>query len=229
MKTFFCQLPTPSWRHPVIQRAAAIHAMVLTVLGVFYLFMPVEISTWHGKLHPMSVSLVPMRSVATPAKSTPVRHTLPVTKKASVQAQKVTHPVGHKAQPVVDEKRLHQELADELLADMAESELKTTDNTDLDAAKAQYRQQLLGHVAKHWRVPLDVDQSRWLEVRVYLDRKGHIERINILKSSHDQTLDRSAIKALYASQPLPLPDNQALRQKANVLELKMSPQEITTR
>ncbi|MBS0351265.1 MAG: cell envelope integrity protein TolA [Proteobacteria bacterium] len=90
----------------------------------------------------------------------------------------------------------------------------------------QYRARILIAIANQWLIPDGVNPQIYCVFTLDLTPSGVVTHAQLIRSSGNSALDRSAETAIYKSSPLPVPaDPQALNQFRH-FTLKMTPQDV---
>lgn len=89
----------------------------------------------------------------------------------------------------------------------------------------KYRAQILQAIQNNWH-PLVQDSQLSCQMLVYLGPGGVVTGVDLVKTSGDAALDRSARLAILRASPLPVPQDQALFDRFRQFRIKMSPQDI---
>ncbi len=125
-----------------------------------------------------------------------------------------------------------QALQDKLLKQQMEKEHQAllAHEKQLQAAQMQgeidrYRAQILEVIRNNWH-PAKENATLYCVMVAHIAPGGVVTAVDILRSSEDVALDRSAEAAIYKSSPLPVPKDPALFNEFRHLRIKMSPQEI---
>lgn len=108
------------------------------------------------------------------------------------------------------------------------------DQQQLTAAKAaqnagvidQYKARILQAIGGYWVVPAGANDSLKTQLLIKLAPGGAVLTVQMLRSSGNVALDRSAEVAVYKASPLPVPKDPAIFDKFRLLRLTVSPKEI---
>lgn len=148
-----------------------------------------------------------------------------------------------KAQALAQKK---QQLAEQQKAAAAEAEQKkkmqaeaerllqqqlASDQQQLNAAKqqmlnkelARYASLIKNAIGNNWNVPQNVAANLSCVLLIRLSDNGHVLAVQLVKTSGDPVLDRSAEAAVYKASPLPVPDNPEIMQMVREIRLTLTP------
>lgn len=89
----------------------------------------------------------------------------------------------------------------------------------------KYRAQIMQAIQSNWH-PVEQNSKLFCQILVHVGPGGVVTGIELIQSSGDAVLDRSARVAILKSSPLPVPTEAALFDQFRSLRIKMSPQEI---
>ncbi|OGO92424.1 MAG: hypothetical protein A3F10_03590 [Coxiella sp. RIFCSPHIGHO2_12_FULL_42_15] len=95
----------------------------------------------------------------------------------------------------------------------------------LDGLADEFRAKILQAIENNWH-PLVQDAKLTCQFLVHLAPGGMVTGVDLLQSSGDVALDRSARLAILKASPLPVPQDQALFDRFREFRIKMSPQDI---
>ena len=93
----------------------------------------------------------------------------------------------------------------------------------------QYRQQIAQSIGNYWIISRDVNKSLSCQFLVHLAPGGVVLNVRLLKSSGNDTFDRSAEVAVYKASPLPVPSDAALFGPFREFSLIVSPKTVMIR
>lgn len=93
----------------------------------------------------------------------------------------------------------------------------------------KYKALILQSIAQHWLVPSGVDQSLSTELLIRLAPGGTVLDVQLVKTSGDDGLDRSARTAVFKSSPLPVPEKTDEFEPFREFILKVKPENIVHR
>lgn len=127
--------------------------------------------------------------------------------------------------------RLQQQLLDQQLKQEQASlqqqkqSLEAVHNEQLKGVLDKYRAQMLQVIQDNWH-PLVQDASVYCQLLIHVAPGGVITKVDLLSSSGNAALDRSARLAIIKSSPLPVPKDPALFDSFREVRIKMTPQEV---
>lgn len=163
-------------------------------------------------------------------KPTP-KKTLPSKKKASEikQSEKL---LARERAKKEEQARIQKELAkaaalDELDALLAEENLleEALQSEKEQAAIADYASQIRALIERVWRVPPSAKHTDTVMVRLFLVPTGEVTEVQVVESSGNIALDRSAEQAVWKVGTLPVPQDAALFEKQfRRFTLKLTPE-----
>jgi colicin import membrane protein len=90
----------------------------------------------------------------------------------------------------------------------------------------KYKALILNAIATKWIIPDGVDKDEHCELLVNIGPGGVVLNVQLLTSSGNAVLDRSATTAVVKASPLPVPDDAALFDNFRVLKLIVRPEGI---
>ena len=101
----------------------------------------------------------------------------------------------------------------------------------LQAAKMKgkvdkYKALILQVISQHWRVPPNINKKLSAELMIRLAPGGTVLDVQLIKSSGDDALDRSARAAIFKASPLPVPSNLDEFSPFRQFVLKVKPENI---
>lgn len=80
--------------------------------------------------------------------------------------------------------------------------------------KEQYLGLIQQEIKHNWNNPFYGDGNNYQVIlKIELDKNGNVKQVNIAQSSGNTTFDRAVIQAVWKSSPLPIPDDEQLRNK----------------
>lgn len=92
----------------------------------------------------------------------------------------------------------------------------------------KYKALIIQAISQQWIVPQSVQDNETGKLLVTLAPGGMVLSVQIVQSSGDAALDRSARAAVFKASPLPVPDDSALFENFRQLNLTVAPQGITS-
>ncbi|OGT30331.1 MAG: protein TolA [Gammaproteobacteria bacterium RIFCSPHIGHO2_12_FULL_35_23] len=121
-------------------------------------------------------------------------------------------------QSLVVKERLKNQLAVE------KAEQRNLQRQQLDNQISRYETLILNAIGKQWIIPQGVDHHLTSQLLVTLSSDGTVENVQLLQSSGNVVLDRSAITAVFKASPLPVPQNPLLLKQFEQLQLTVKPE-----
>ncbi len=97
------------------------------------------------------------------------------------------------------------------------------------ALLARYRDRIVQAIAQQWIIPPNVDKKLAATLGIHLAADGTVLSVEIIHSSHNALLDRSAQQAVYQASPLPIPHDTTMVDQFRALELIVRPEEVIER
>jgi colicin import membrane protein len=94
-----------------------------------------------------------------------------------------------------------QKLAEEKAADDAAKQARLAGEVD------KYKALIINAISRQWILPENADSSKSSQFRIRLAPNGVVLDVNLMRSSGDPILDRSAQSAIYKASPLPVPND----------------------
>lgn len=136
-----------------------------------------------------------------------------------------------------DKRKLHQRRMEKELKLQAQKSLEqqllkeTTELAGQRTAFAQgevnrYKALILQSISQQWLVPNNADKKLYSELLIRLAPGGMVIDVQVIKSSGDEALDRSARAAVFKSSPLPVPKDEKAFTSFRQFVLKMKPENI---
>jgi len=90
----------------------------------------------------------------------------------------------------------------------------------------KYRALILQTISQRWIIPPNVDKHLTAELLVRLAPGGLVLDVELIKSSGDEALDRSARAAVFKSSPLPVPTDTDAFESFKQFVLKVKPENV---
>lgn len=91
---------------------------------------------------------------------------------------------------------------------------------------SKYQALILQSISQHWLIPAGVNKKLQCKLKIQLAPDGRVQTVNLLASSGDTSLDRSAIAAVYKASPLPLPPQADLYKDFKTITLLVTPKDV---
>ncbi len=163
--------------------------------------------------------------------------------KQTQEAKKLTE---LKKQQAVSVAHAEHAKADLAKADLAKAELAKAEQVKAALAKKQqaaqvaarqqaeaaqmagevdkYKAMILGAISQQWILPENANPALSSQFRIHLAPNGTVLSVNLVRSSGDPVLDRSAQSAIYKASPLPVPMNATAFNVFRDINLTVRPQ-----
>ncbi len=90
----------------------------------------------------------------------------------------------------------------------------------------KYKALILQTISQHWIIPTNVDKHLTAELLIRLAPGGLVLDVELIKSSGDEALDRSARAAVFKSSPLPVPTDTDAFASFKQFVLKVKPENV---
>lgn len=124
---------------------------------------------------------------------------------------------------------LQQQLSQETKNLTAQKNLNTARLSPAAAGEVnKYKALVLQAISQQWNVPDNIDEGANCKLLVKVAPGGYVMSIQIVKSSGNEFLDRSAKNAVLKASPLPVPKENYLFDDFRVLNLTVRPQGIVS-
>lgn len=88
----------------------------------------------------------------------------------------------------------------------------------------RYRARILAAIQQRWIVPKETKPGMHCKFLVQLSSAGTVEKVQLLQSSGNPVLDRSARVALFKASPLPMPKDPSLNVAFHSIRLNVKPE-----
>lgn len=118
-----------------------------------------------------------------------------------------------------------QQLLDQEMKSLAKQQIIAARNA---ATTDKYRHLILQAIAQQWIIPPEMNKHLETKLMVHLAPGGMVLEVNIVKSSGNVVLDRSAQTAVYKASPLPVPKNNGLFHTFRQINLTVRPEGVMT-
>lgn len=119
--------------------------------------------------------------------------------------------VEPKPLPAVDlDQALKDELAMNEMDAMLENELQALQSDKDEAAISDYSSQIKALIQRAWRFPPSARHDEVVVLRIFLVPTGEVTEVQLVESSGNLALDRSAEQAVWKVARLPVPEDAAL-------------------
>jgi len=149
------------------------------------------------------------------------------------QVKKQKKKAKHKDLAKTFEKEFEKELKAASAAKSLEQQL-LSEQSRLSSAQAQkmqgiidkYKALILQSISQHWLVPSGVDKNLTTQLLIRIAPGGTVLDVQLVKSSGDDSLDRSARTAVLKASPLPVPTNTDEFEPFRQFILKVKPENV---
>ncbi len=136
-----------------------------------------------------------------------------------VAAQKKALIVQHKK---MDEQKLMQQIAAE------KKQIAAVHARQIQTEIEKYKALILNTIGQNWIMPKKYLKNSATQLLIQLAPGGIVLHVNILKSSGNPILDRSAMTAVWKASPLPVPNDSEAFGKFRQLHLTVRPEGVMT-
>jgi colicin import membrane protein len=120
-------------------------------------------------------------------------------------------------------KALQQEMKSE------QDQLSSSESQKMRGVIDKYKALILQSIAQHWLVPTGVDKTLSSELLIRVASGGTVLDVQLVKSSGDDALDRSARTAVFKASPLPVPSDATEFGMFKEFILKVKPENVLAR
>lgn len=93
----------------------------------------------------------------------------------------------------------------------------------------KYKALIVQSISEHWLVPAGIDRNKYCQLMIRLGKSGNVLDVQIIKSSGDKALDRSARAAVLKASPLPVPKDKTAFREFESFVLRVKPENILER
>lgn len=107
-----------------------------------------------------------------------------------------------------------------------EKALAAAEAARVDGIVDKYKSRILASIAAEWLIPSSADKTMSCQLLVQLSSKGEVLNVQVMQSSQNVQLDRSAVAAVYKASPLPVPREQAAFEPFKRLIITMRPETL---
>lgn len=90
----------------------------------------------------------------------------------------------------------------------------------------KYKALILQTISQHWIIPNNIDKHLTAELLIHVAPGGLVLDVQLIKSSGDVVLDRSARAAVFKASPLPVPTNSEVFEAFKQFVLKVKPENV---
>lgn len=142
-------------------------------------------------------------------------------KKKNIQ-QKKMHTQFEKALKEHAEKSLREDLLNE------DIQLKAKHKKETQGEINKYKALIVQSISEHWIVPTSADRKLYCQLMIRVAPTGTVLDVQVIKTSGDKALDRSARAAVLKASPLPVPKDEDAFAAFKEFVLKVRPENILT-
>jgi len=107
-----------------------------------------------------------------------------------------------------------------------EKRLAGEKNQQMQGEINKYKALILQSISQHWLVPASVNKTLSAQLMIRVAADGQVLDVQLIKSSGDPTLDRSARAAVFKASPLPVPKETAAFAPFKQFVLKLKPENL---
>lgn len=90
----------------------------------------------------------------------------------------------------------------------------------------KYKALIIQAISREWILPDQVDSQLSSQFRIHLAPNGVVLEVNLMRSSGDPVLDRSAQSAIYKASPLPVPNDPDAFNQFRDIHLTVRPEQV---
>jgi colicin import membrane protein len=147
-------------------------------------------------------------------------------KRQALLAQKKRREQQVKQQKAAAQKKQQNKINQLLAQSLAEEkrEINQAAQQQITAAVDRYKGEIINKISQYWIVPPDLNQGIHTIFLLKIAPGGMVLSVQMIKSSGNSVLDRSAERAIFKASPLPVPKDEALFDNFRVLRLTVRPQ-----
>lgn len=92
----------------------------------------------------------------------------------------------------------------------------------------KYKALILQSISRHWLIPPNVNKKVYAELLIRVAPGGTVLDVQLIKSSGNDSLDRSARSAVFKASPLPVPNESEVFDTFRQFVLRVRPENILT-
>lgn len=123
-------------------------------------------------------------------------------------------------------KRQSEKALDEMMKEQSHTAAAHERSQHRDGIIDKFKAQIIQAIGQQWVIPSHVDKKRTCELLIHLAPGGVVLDVQIMKSSGDLALDRSARAAVFKASPLPVPADIYSFEPFRQFVLKVKPENI---
>lgn len=140
--------------------------------------------------------------------------------KKKVEQQKSIESDFAKELKTLKAKTIEQQMA------LEKKQLEGVDSAQMRGVVDKYRALILQAISQHWLVPHNADKNLFAQLMIRVAPGGMVLDVQVIKSSGDEALDRSARSAVFKASPLPVPTDTTEFELFRQFVLKVKPENI---
>ncbi len=141
------------------------------------------------------------------------------------QIQEKQHLADLQKQKQADAERAQRELAAQEKARQAQqAAVEQQHAAQMSGEVNKYKALIIQAISQHWILPEHINNQLFSQFRIRLAPNGTVLSVNLIRSSGDPVLDRSAQAAIYKASPLPVPSDQAMFNLFRDISLTVRPE-----
>ena len=106
------------------------------------------------------------------------------------------------------------------------SATNTEDQAKLAGEINKYKAMIINAISQQWILPDKVNHNLSSQFNIRLAPDGAVLEVNLIRSSGDSVLDRSAQTAIYKASPLPVPHDPKVFNLFREISLTVRPENI---
>jgi colicin import membrane protein len=134
--------------------------------------------------------------------------------------QKAVQAAFEKEMNEIKEKSLEQQMLQE------QKRLASIMTQQTQGVVDKYKALILQTISQHWLIPANIDKHLTAELLIRVAPGGVVLEVQLIKSSGDERLDRSARAAIFKSSPLPVPTDSEAFEAFKQFVLKVKPENV---
>lgn len=126
------------------------------------------------------------------------------------------------------EKELKEMKAQALQQQMLQEQKRLTNvrSQQMQGVVDKYKALILQSISQHWRIPPNVNKKRYAQLLIRLAPGGTVLDVQLIKTSGDEGLDKSARAAVFKASPLPVPTKTEEFDPFRQFVLKVKPENV---
>lgn len=224
--TLVIELPTQSYRlpGPISHQPAIVHATAINSKAVEQQIKAIKAA--EEKKHQQEMAKVRrLREQAIAIKKARIREEQRLLKIKKEQTRLKRQRQKEKQALIKKQDLLQQKLMQQQLQN-DQQQLTHLKTQQMQGTIDQYKAKIIQAIASRWVVPADANKNMSSQFLIHVAPGGVVLGVQLLRSSGNDALDRSARVAIFKASPLPVPNNPAIFDKFRELRLTVSPKEV---